>query len=149
IRGDAALPVNLWQWSSGATDEPETVSLVNAHGLENMENRDAAALELTAKGAWDKGTWRVVMTRPLAAGDAETDLQFTEGEFIPVAFSAWDGSNSETGTKHTLTTWYWLLLEPPTGAKPFVAAIVAMLLIALGEIWWVRSAAARRREDEE
>lgn len=149
IRGDAALPVNLWQWSSGTTDEPESVLLVNAAGLENMEDRDAATVELTAKGAYDKGTWRVVMTRPLAAGDAETDLQFAEGEFIPVAFSAWDGSNAETGTKHTLTTWYWLLLEPPTGAKPFFVAAIVMLLIALGEIWWVRSAAARRREDGE
>ncbi|MEN8196251.1 MAG: c-type cytochrome, partial [Pseudomonadota bacterium] len=83
IRGDAALPVNLWQWSSGTTDEPESVSLINAGGLENMEDRNAAAIELTAKGAYDKGTWRVVMTRPLAAGAAETDLQFTEGEFIP------------------------------------------------------------------
>lgn len=149
IRGDAALPVNLWQWNSGTTDGPETVSLVNAHGLENMEGRDAAAIGLTARGAYANGTWRVVMTRPLAAGDAETDLQFIEGSFIPVAFSAWDGSNSETGTKHTLTTWYWLLLEPPTGAKPFVVAIAVMLLIVLGEIWWVRSAAARRREEEE
>ncbi|MEN8198392.1 MAG: ethylbenzene dehydrogenase-related protein, partial [Pseudomonadota bacterium] len=127
----------------------ESVSLVNAGGLENMEDRDAAAIELTAKGAYDKGTWRVVMTRPLAAGAAETDLQFTEGEFIPVAFSAWDGSNAEAGTKHTLTTWYWLLLEPPTGAKPFIVAIAVMLLIVLGEFWWVRGAAARRREDGE
>jgi DMSO reductase family type II enzyme heme b subunit len=149
IRGDAALPVNLWQWSSGTTDEAESVSLVNAGGLENMEDRDAAAIELTAKGAYGKGTWRVVMTRPLAAGAAETDLQFTEGAFIPVAFSAWDGSNAEAGTKHTLTTWYWLLLEPPTGAKPFIVGIAMMLLIVLGEFWWVRSAAARRREDGE
>jgi DMSO reductase family type II enzyme heme b subunit len=149
IRGDAALPVNLWQWGSGTTEQPESVSLANARGLENMEDRDAAAVGLNAKGAYDKGTWRVVMTRPLAAGEAETDLQFTEGSFIPVAFSAWDGSNSETGTKHTLTAWYWLLLEPPTGSKPFVVALIVALLIGTGEVWWMRAAAARRREEEE
>ena len=149
IRGDAALPVNLWQWGSGTTEQPESISLSNARGMENMEDRDAVAVGLTAAGAYENGTWRVVMTRPLAAGDAETDLQFAEGSFIPVAFSAWDGSNGEAGTKHTLTAWYWLLLEPPTGSKPFVVALIVMLLIGAGEIWWARSAAVRRREDGE
>ena len=147
--GDKDHPVNLWQWSSGTTDEPESVSLSNAAGLEDMEDRDPAAAGLMATSMYDKGTWRVVMTRPLAAGNAETDLQFTEGSFIPVAFSAWDGSNAEADTKHTLTTWYWLLLEPPTGIWPFFVAGVVMLLIVLGEALWVYSANVRRREDGE
>ena len=148
IRGDATHPVNLWRWAGGTTDRTESVALVTARGLEDMETRDAAAVGLTATGAYDNGTWRVVMTRPLSAGDPETDLRFAEGRFIPVAFSAWDGSNGETGTKHTLTTWYWLLLEPPAGSKPLVVALVVVLLIGAGEVWWARSA-ARRREDED
>lgn len=148
IRGDALRPVNLWQWAGGTTEAPESVSLINARGLSDMEERDAAAVGLIATGSYSNGTWRVVMTRPLSAGDPETDIQFAEGRFIPIAFSAWDGSNSETGTKHTLTTWYWLLLEPPTGLRPYIVGFVVALLIVAGEVWWARSA-ARRREDEE
>ena len=40
------------------------------------------------------------------------DLRFTEGQFIPVSFANWDGNNAEVGSRHTLTTWYWLLLPP-------------------------------------
>lgn len=148
IRGDAVRPVNLWQWAGGTTETPESVSLINARGLNDMEVRDAAAVGLTATGSYSNGTWRVVMIRPLATNDPATDIQFAEGRFIPIAFSAWDGSNSETDTKHTLTTWYWLLLEPPTGLRPYVVGFVVVLLIVTGEAWWARSA-ARRREDED
>jgi DMSO reductase family type II enzyme heme b subunit len=148
IRGDAVRPVNLWQWAGGTTEAPESVSLINARGLSDMEERDAAAVGLIATGSYSNGTWRVVMTRPLSAGDPENDVRLVEGRFIPIAFSAWDGSNGETGTKHALTTWYWLLLEPPTGLRPYIVGFVVALLIVAGEVWWARSA-ARRREDEE
>ena len=83
------------------------------------------------------------MRRPLAVKTAEDDIQFVAGRFIPVAFAAWDGSNSEKGPKHTMTTWYWLLLEPPTGSKPFVAAFIVFFLIGGAELWWARSAARK------
>jgi hypothetical protein len=42
-----------------------------------------------------------------------------------------------------MTTWYWLLLKPATGAKPILAAIIAVLLVGGVLIWWGRGAAAR------
>lgn len=69
-------------------------------------------------------TWRVVIKRALSTADPEQDIQFVEGAFIPVAFAAWDGSNSECGSRHTLTTWYWVLLA---------------------EIWWARGASRKAR----
>ena len=146
IRGDAAHPVNLWQWRGGTTGEPESVSLVNAAGLGDIEERDAAGL--AAKGVYADGTWRVVMTRNLVTEDADSDLQFAEGRFIPIAFSAWDGSSGEVDTKHTMTTWYWLLLKPSSGSKPVIVALIVVLLIVAGEFWWARTAARRREEDE-
>ena len=81
------------------------------------------------------------MYRPLTTSAPEKDIQFTEGRFIPVAFAAWDGSNnSEKGSKHTMTTWYWLLLKPATGSKPFIAALMVMGLFVVGLLWWARSA---------
>ena len=76
----------------------------------------------------------------------DRDIQFQEGAFIPIAFAAWDGSNSEAGSKHTMTTWYWLLLTPPTGMRPYIGALVVIGLIAGAELFWVRSA-GRRRDD--
>ncbi len=145
--GDVAKPVNLWQWTSGSADKPPSVRAANAQGFGKVEPRDAAAVGVTAKGAYSKGTWRVVMQRPLAASDAEKDIHFVEGEFIPIAFAAWDGSNGETGTKHTLTTWYWLQLKPSTGMRPLITALVVMALIIAGQLLWARSASANRPDE--
>ena len=82
----------------------------------------------------------MVIKRPLTTDDPGQDIQFVEGTFIPVAFAAWDGSNAERGSRHTLTTWYWVLLEPPAGATPWLAAVVTFILILVAEVWWARSA---------
>jgi hypothetical protein len=48
----------------------------------------------------------------------EKDIRLAEGRnSFPIAFAAWDGSNnSEKGSRHTMTTWYWLLLKPAAGS---------------------------------
>ncbi len=143
LMGSAAKPVNLWRWSSGTTEAAESVAILDAMGINEQVARDAAAAGLTAKGAYKDGTWRVVMTRPLTTEAKDKDLQFEEGRFVPIAFFAWDGSNSEVGTASAMTTWYWLLLKPSTGAKPMIAGIIVAILIGGMLLWWGRSAAAR------
>ena len=145
LMGDVSNPVNLWRWSSGTTETPEKANLIDAQGIDNQQPRDASD-GFTAKGIYEAGTWRVVMTRSLKTDMADKDLQFLEGQFVPVAFFAWDGSNSETGTRHAMSTWYWLLLKPSTGAKPLIAAIIVALLMGGVLVWWGRSAAARNRK---
>ncbi len=144
LMGSAAKPVTLWRWSSGTKEKQETVALIDAKGIGEQKPRDTAGL--TAKGSYRNGTWRVVMTRPLTTAAANKDLQFEEGRFIPIAFFAWDGSNSEAGSQHAMTTWYWLLLKPSTGSRPLIAAILAALLIGALLIWWGRGAAARSED---
>jgi DMSO reductase family type II enzyme heme b subunit len=144
LMGDAANPVTLWRWSSGTTEEAESATTVDAKGIDKQETRDAAT-GLIAKGIYKAGTWSTIMTRPLRTETGDTDLQFEEGRFIPIAFFAWDGSNGEAGTRHAMTTWYWLLLEPSAGIKPIIFAIIATLLISGVLVWWGRSAAARSR----
>ena len=144
LMGDAAKPVNLWHWSSGTTEKPESIALVDAKGIDDQQARDGAA-GLTAKGSYKDGTWRVVMTRPLKTDAVDQDLQFEEGRFIPIAFFAWDGSNSETGTRHAMTTWYWLLLQPASGSKPIIFAVIITLLLGGILVLWGRSAARAAR----
>ena len=143
--GDVSHPVNMWQWKGGTVENPESVKLYNATGFTEIEERDAATAGIEARGVYKNGTWKVLMTRPRAADDPKKDIEFTEGEFIPVAFAAWDGSNSEQGSRHTMTTWYWLLLKPDTGATPAIAAIIVVLLLLGIQFWWVRTAAQARK----
>ena len=139
--GDAARPVNIWHWKSGAKDAAESINLLNSRGFREIEKRDAVVAGLKARASYSDGTWKVLITRPLTTSSPEKDVQFTEGKFIPVAFAAWDGSNNgEKGSKHTMTTWYWLLLKPASGYKPLVAALMVMGLFAGGLLWWVRRA---------
>jgi len=145
--GDASHPVNIWNWKSGTTKAPETITLANAMGFATIEPRDAAGSGLQIKSSYDNGTWRVLFTRPLTTDDTEKDLQFIEGRFIPVAFAAWDGSNSESGSKHTMTTWYWMLLKPAPSSMPFIIALLVAGLLLGGLMWWARSAAGKDAAD--
>ena len=93
---------------------------------------------MTASGRWREGRWRVLMTRSrMPASDG--DIRFDDGQFIPVSFANWDGSNGEAGSKHTLTTWYWLLLPPEDdpGRTYGLPAGSGVLTFLLG-LWLVR-----------
>lgn len=136
--GDGSHPVNIWKWNSGTTSEPEKLTLMDMKGIGKVEFREGDN-PVAGKGAYDKGRWRVVMKRSLQTGDKEKDLQFEEGKFIPIAFATWDGSNEETGSKHELTTWYWVFLKPPSGGDVVAKPIIVMLLVFGGELLLARS----------
>ena len=48
---------------------------------------------VAGQGQWDDGTWSVVFSRKLTAG--EEYAQFAEGDSTNVAFAVWDGANAE------------------------------------------------------
>ncbi|HKZ45880.1 MAG TPA: ethylbenzene dehydrogenase-related protein [Thermodesulfobacteriota bacterium] len=136
--GDSAKPVNIWQWKGGKKDSPESVKLINANGFQKIEQRDAAKAGLKASSAYSNGTWRVVMKRPLTTEEKDKDIQFVEGKFIPLAFAAWDGSNGETGSKHVLSTWYWIQMKPVTSNTVYIIPVIVGLLVFGGELLLIR-----------
>ncbi len=148
LMGSEAKPVNLWRWTSNTTKKPESVQLIDAAGITRQQPRDTAGGGLAAKGVYKDGTWRVAMTRSLVTNETAKDIQFELGRFIPIAFFNWDGSNSEQGTKHSLTTWYWLLLQPEAGSKPLMVAIIVALLVGGLLVWWGHSASGPNKEAE-
>ncbi len=141
--GDATHPVNIWHWKSGTKEAPESIALANATGFASIEKRETGDSGLQAKSSYNDGTWRVLVTRSLTTADAEKDLQFVGGKFIPVAFAAWDGSNSEAGSKHTMTTWYWLLLKPAASSMPLIMGLLIAGLLFGGLLWWARGASRK------
>jgi len=145
LMGNAVKPVNLWRWSAGTTDQPQSAVILDAAGIGAQTVRPDNG-DFVAQGAYKDGTWRVIMTRSLTSETVDNDLQFELGRFIPIAIFAWDGSNSEVGTHHTMTTWYWLLLKPAANAQPMIFAVIVALLIGGVLVWWGRTAATGKEE---
>ena len=111
--GDSANPTTIWYWNAGDLDPieetPPKTMIFDAKGLDKPLEHRSTDKTLIASGKWEQGRWRVLMQRPRKGGN-HGDISFMEGQFIPVSFANWDGSNGEIGSKHTLTSWYWLLL---------------------------------------
>ncbi len=140
--GDKAHHTTIWYWNAGSVEPrvPPRVTLFDASGPDNpLAPRSLAGDELEASGAWAHGRWRVVLTRP-RSGESSDDVRFEKGRFIPVSFANWDGSNGESGSKHTLTGWSWLLLPPEVGfARVYAAPTGVGLLVFFAGLGLVRS----------
>lgn len=123
LMGDSRRPVYLWEWSStgGATE-------ARATGLGSASTVDGAGLAASAE--WEAGAWTVVLGRDLLAGDSATTLALRPGVAIPIAFSAWDGSNGESGTQMAVSSWYSIYLEEPTSPTVYVSPLLAVLMTA-------------------
>lgn len=128
--GDAANPVNVWYWRAGRADAGAAHALFDMRGAASRVARDPAPLGFSARGEYKDGTWRVVFRRARYGG--EGDVPFDSGRLLPVAFANWDGSNGERGSKHTLTRWVWLWLEPPPSLQIVYVPAAVMALLAGG-----------------
>ncbi len=131
--GESERHTTIWYWNAGSV-EPAAVPwamLLDASGPDKKLVARESDPSFEASGKWRDGRWQVLMKRPLDG--AFDDLNFTEGKFIPISFANWDGSNGEKGSKHTLTTWFWLLLPTETNytkvyGAPFGTALGVFLL---------------------
>jgi len=152
LMGDARQPVYLWRWQSvteagaGGAQAPSEGMAVEAmaRGLARIEPLPATSQSLSWDATFDHGEWRLVLRRPLATADTVNQLQFRPGEPIPIALFAWDGSNSEEGTRGSIGTWYFIYLDQPTPGTLYATPIVAAVLTA--GLGLVAVARAQRRE---
>ncbi len=137
--GDKNHATTIWYWNAGSVEPPipAKATLIDASGPEQkLKFRDAG--DLSAVGAWNHGQWKVMFTRPRQSGN--NDISFDEGRFMPISFANWDGSNGEVGSKHTLTTWYWLVLPPDIDiARVIGIPVLVTCLFFLSGLTLVRS----------
>lgn len=130
--GDAEYPADLWFYDLA---KPEPLRFTGK-GSASIAPNDQAGL--TGVANYDQGEWSVIFKRPLKVESAAT---FPAGEFIPVAFSVWDGFARERGNKRGLTLWYSLYVEPavlPSAAGPMMRTALVVLGLELIIIGWVR-----------
>jgi cytochrome c oxidase cbb3-type subunit 2 len=138
LMGSSRSPVYLWRW-----DSRDGFREATATGLGTSSALAESRIEGSA--GWERGQWSVTFRRPVG-GDDEQRVSFPEGVPVPVAFHAWDGDNGEDETRGALSSWYFLILEEPTGGDVYVAPLVAVLLT--GGLGLFLTRRARRREEE-
>lgn len=143
LMGDATNPVYLWHWQS----EPGRAVEAEARGLARIQPQSPESQTLRHAAVFDRGEWRLELTRALATADSANEIQFTPGSAVPIAFFAWDGDNAEEGTRVAVSAWYYLALEQPTPRTAyFTPALAAIFTAGLGllAVW-----RAQRRSGEE
>jgi mono/diheme cytochrome c family protein len=132
IFGDAENSVDLWFFDLA---RPDPLPLTG-RGSGNITPKDAG--DLTGVASYDQGEWSAIFKRPLRAASGAA---FSPGEFMPVAFSVWDGFSRERGNRRGLTVWYSLYVEPqnvPSAVGPMVRTALVILVLELIVIGWVR-----------
>ena len=130
--GDATNGVDLWFADLARSSADQ----YTAKGSAAIAALDAA--DVTSAAHYDKGEWSVIFKRSLTAASS---VPFTPGNFVPIAFSVWDGGSSERGNKRGLTLWSSLYIEPEVVVSPRGPAIKAGLFVFGLEIliiFWVR-----------
>jgi mono/diheme cytochrome c family protein len=130
--GDTQNSVDLWFFDL-ATGAP-----VQFTGKGSADVTPSDKGEVTGAATYDQGEWSVIFKRPLASASG---ARFSPGEFMPIAFSVWDGFSRERGSRRGLSLWYSLYVEPenvPSAIGPMIRTALFILALELAVIGWVR-----------
>jgi DMSO reductase family type II enzyme heme b subunit len=130
--GDAQNPIDLW-FLDLAGSRVRQFAGRGSTALTELEGS-----EVEARGSWAGGEWSAVFARDLRSAGGVT---FAEGQYVPIAFSVWDGTARERGNRRGLTQWFYVYL--PSREKPSVAGAVAfpalgVLALELLAVAWIR-----------
>ena len=142
IFGDSQNSVDLWFFDL-ATANP-----VQFTGRGSGDIAPNTSATLTGVASYDQGEWSVIFKRPLRL---ESGASFSPGEFLPMAFSVWDGFSRERGNRRGLSLWYSIYVEPqnvPSAVGPMIRTALAILAIELAIIGWVRWREGARGRDQ-
>jgi mono/diheme cytochrome c family protein len=132
IFGDGQNSVDLWFFDLARAEPLQYVG----RGSADVAANDTG--DITGVASYDQGEWSVIFKRPLRA---TSGAAFTPGQFLPIAFSVWDGLSRERGNRRGLTIWYSLYVEPevvPSAAGPMIRTAATILVLELIVIMWVR-----------
>lgn len=127
LGGDSRRPVYLWRWRS----DREGIEEARGSGLDSVAPIPAGAESPVAEAAFEDGAWRLYLRRGLDASDPEQRLALPQGQAIPIAFFAQDGSSGESHHRGAISSWYYLHLDTPMAATVYTVPIGAMVLTAL------------------
>jgi mono/diheme cytochrome c family protein len=142
IFGDAQNTVDLWFFDLGRSEPLQ----FTGRGSADIVANDTG--DVTGVASYDQGEWSVIYKRPLRP---TAGVPFTPGEFMPIAFSVWDGFSRERGNRRALSMWYSLYVEPenvPSAIGPMIRTGLIILILELIVIGWVRRRYGSRARGE-
>ena len=142
IFGDDQNPVDLWFFDLA---RPAPLQFTGK-GSANLTPNDTG--DVTGVASYDQGEWSVIFKRPIVPSSG---ARFSPGEFMPIAFSVWDGFSRERGSRRGISTWYSVYMEPeevPSVVGPMIETALLIFAIELIVIGWVRWRSGSRRRKE-
>jgi mono/diheme cytochrome c family protein len=142
IFGDTQNSVDLWFFDLARPDPLQFT------GRGSGDIAPNAAGDVTGVANYDQGEWSVIFKRPLRV---TSGASLSPGEFMPIAFSLWDGFSRERGNRRSLSLWYSLYVEPqnvPSAVGPMIRTALFILALELAVIGWVRWRYTSRGRDE-
>lgn len=123
ILGDGANATDVW-FLDLAT---KRVRQFAGHGSAALAVQEGGEVE--GQASYAQGQWSAIFVRDLRS---TSGVSFTEEQFVPVAFSVWDGAARERGSRRGLTQWAYVYLPPrqkPSPAGPMAAAAAGVLVL--------------------
>jgi mono/diheme cytochrome c family protein len=130
--GDGQNPVDLW-FLDLAGNKVRQFAGRGSTSLTALEGS-----EVEGRGAWESGEWSALFARDLRSTGG---VSFAEGQYVPIAFSLWDGTARERGNRRGLTQWFYVYLPPreqPSAVGPVVRAALGVLAVELIAVVWIR-----------
>lgn len=133
--GEPERPTQIWYWQAGKHTpyrEPK-FSLLSGNGLKNTLQREQDGL-LSGSSVWSQGRHSLLFIANRFADENRRATQFLEDVPIPLSLANWDGSNGEQGSRHTLSSWNWMVLKKPVSKSEryLFPVIITLLLWLLG-----------------
>ncbi len=136
--GDSTSAVDLWFVDLARS----RVEQFQGRGSASLEPVEADDFETVA--SYDQGEWTVIMKRGLRAASG---ISVGEAQYVPIAFSVWDGFNRERGNKRAVSSWFYFYTEPVESISPIgpmTRAALITLVIELLLIYFVRQRQRQR-----
>ena len=136
--GDSQNSINLW-FADLATDlSNDGARLFIGKGSRNLQAVEGSEGIIEAVSSFADGEWTVIFKRDRGSNNA---LVFEEGQFLPIAFSIWDGFHREQGNRRGITSWVNMYIAPREAQSfvgPMLRVGLLVLLIEVLLIAWVR-----------
>jgi len=142
VLGDPSHAVNLWVWDASTNAIEERTA--RGAGTEQTQTGQ----DIQGSAAYTDGEYILIVHRNLRNTVAE-DIQFELGRFIPIAFIAWDGWQTEQIGSGAISSWFQIYLDRPVTATTYLWIPAAIIVTALLETWavWGARRQARKREN--
>ncbi|MCC6610337.1 MAG: hypothetical protein IT515_11790 [Burkholderiales bacterium] len=131
--GDKAFVPSWWAGNplmDPALQTKRAVEKLVAHGFGTLEAVAPDNQDAESKALWKDGVWKAVVSIPRA----QDAFSFERGKTFPIAFAAWNGEKHERGGEKSVSTWYFLSLEQPTGVATYLAPVAVVAGVFAAQI---------------